>query len=298
MNESIQTLLYTIASLSASFVAILGGFIASKLLAINGERESIKNQLSKVKCEIILKKAHKGILYDQLNDDDALSFIDDHIEDLVNKTDLNDVYSETEKELLPKELLLPYWEKGLELVTRIETIDSETIDFNDDYVPTEIAVEIKGTHFDYKVCAMIAKEMYHHPFFSAKPLSSGNDNWYEHTSQKFDDLEHEIYSLTLQESLLESQEKELSKPKGMTSGLIVFILFSVFNIICPLILSTIKFPEACTKTVAFIVIGVLALGLATVFLYLINLLKWKKDTDTSCNTDELKDVASTAEKED
>ena len=277
MNQSIQTLLYTIASLSASFVAILGGFVASKLLAINSERESIKNKLSEVKCNIILKKAQKGVLLDQLNMDDALNFIEFHINDLVNKSDLKEVYSETEKELLTYEILLPYWKKGLELVARIQNLDARNIEFNEDYVPAEIAADIKEKHFDYKVSAVIAKEIFPNPFCSVNLVANGVDDWYTYTNRKFQDLEQEIYALTVQESLMERQQRDLTKPKGMTSGLIIFILFSGLNIICPLGLSTINFSDVCAGWVALIAIGVLALGLMAVFMYLFNLLKWKQD---------------------
>ena len=43
MTNELTALLTTIASASASFVAILGGFIASKLIAVNGEREAVQH---------------------------------------------------------------------------------------------------------------------------------------------------------------------------------------------------------------------------------------------------------------
>ena len=274
--ENLQSLLYAIASISASFVAILGGFVASKFHTVSGERESLKNQLSKINCDIVLKKAQKGILYDQLNIDDALDYIDEHIDDLLNHSALKEVYLETEKELLGYDLLLPYWNRALDLLVKIEGVNEDTITFNEDYVPNSVVLDVKDNHFDYKACAIITKQLFPHPFYSAKTISNSTDNWYEHTSQKFEDLEHEIYALSIQKSLLEEQEKALLKPNGMISGLIVFISFSILNIICPLILSTIEFSDACSKYIGWISIGVLALGLTTVFCYLISLLKWKE----------------------
>lgn len=285
MNESIQSLLYTIASLSASFVAILGGFVASKLLSISSERESIKNQLSKITGDMVLKKAHKNMLFDQLNTEDALGFIDEHIIDLVNKLDLSDTYKETERELLSYDLMLPYWNKGLELVTRIEALDKESLTLNDDYVPNAIAADVKKDYFSYKVCEMIFKTLHYPHAHFVKEISEESDNWYEHTSQKFEDIEHEIYALAMQKAVLEGQKEALSKPSGMVRGLVIFILFSLFNIIFPLILSTINFSGECAKRVSYISIGILAIGLAAVFKYLIDLLKWKPDEDDSKNTD-------------
>lgn len=50
MSNELSSLLLTIAGASASFVAILGGFIASKLIAINGERETMQSKLKERVC--------------------------------------------------------------------------------------------------------------------------------------------------------------------------------------------------------------------------------------------------------
>lgn len=44
----LKTVLTTIAACSASIVAILGGFIASKLIAINAERDEVNTRISEL----------------------------------------------------------------------------------------------------------------------------------------------------------------------------------------------------------------------------------------------------------
>ena len=56
MNNELSAFLTTIAGSSASFVAILGGFVASKLITINGERDAVDNRLNELRSEIDLKK--------------------------------------------------------------------------------------------------------------------------------------------------------------------------------------------------------------------------------------------------
>ena len=51
----LTTLLTTIASISASFVAILGGFIASKLISISENRSSTLDKLRSRDKEISVK---------------------------------------------------------------------------------------------------------------------------------------------------------------------------------------------------------------------------------------------------
>ena len=53
MNElTLTAMLTTISAASASFVAILGGFIASKLLSINGERDAVAGQIANLTAQI------------------------------------------------------------------------------------------------------------------------------------------------------------------------------------------------------------------------------------------------------
>ena len=48
----LTTVLTTIAACSASIVAIVGGFIASKLIAINTERDEVNTRISELDEEI------------------------------------------------------------------------------------------------------------------------------------------------------------------------------------------------------------------------------------------------------
>ena len=48
----LTTVLTTIAACSASIVAILGGFIASKLITINAERDEVNTRIAELDEEI------------------------------------------------------------------------------------------------------------------------------------------------------------------------------------------------------------------------------------------------------
>ena len=64
----------------------------------------------------------------------------------------------------------------------------------------------------------------------------------------------------------------------MKRGLAIFALFSLFNIIQPLILSTIPLgTPAEYNLVRFVSIALLLIGLIATFWYLAWLLKWKTD---------------------
>lgn len=89
---------------------------------------------------------------------------------------------------------------------------------------------------------------------------------------------------TTQITLLETREKQLEvnlkalkKPAGMIEGLALFALFSLFNIIVPLMLTLFNFAEHHAVVVASVSISFLMIGLVSTFIYLAWMLKWKKD---------------------
>lgn len=88
----LTTLLTTIASISASFVAILGGFIASKLITISGERASTLEKIHSLNEEITVKTALKESLQYENDESDALDFIDSNFVSLARKVNLDDLY--------------------------------------------------------------------------------------------------------------------------------------------------------------------------------------------------------------
>ena len=53
MSYDLTAVLTTIAAASASIVAILGGFIASKLIAISSERSAVLDHLKQINKELV-----------------------------------------------------------------------------------------------------------------------------------------------------------------------------------------------------------------------------------------------------
>ncbi len=71
----LTSLLTTISSASASFIAILGGLVASKLLTISSERDAVLTKISELDKEISVKEVQKNTLQKENEDSDALDFI-------------------------------------------------------------------------------------------------------------------------------------------------------------------------------------------------------------------------------
>lgn len=119
MSNELSSLLTTIASASASFVAILGGFVASRLIAVNGEREAVESRLQELEYEIELKQQECDSLQEGVTADDALDFIRDHAADVANLDDLSAVYEEDEQQLLEYDELAPYWAVAIDLASHL-----------------------------------------------------------------------------------------------------------------------------------------------------------------------------------
>ena len=265
----------TIASLSASFVAILGGFIASKLITVNGERERITGEIEEIELQLDIKTEERDRLQKGLDEDDALDFIRDNISALVNQEPLDNVYEEDKQNRLPKDDLLPYWIEAIALVDRFSNAPDIEESLNDDDIPSSLAAEIKSDAFAYNVCCEIAKEC--SPSM-IKPFPTPTGAWYERDSQRVYNLDFEIEALNIQKEQCQKQKNSLKKPRGMRCGITLFILFSVFNIIQPLIFSSITTINECQYiTMKIVSIFLLSIGLISTFIYLIWLLRWKDD---------------------
>lgn len=123
----LTTLLTTIASISASFVAILGGFIASKLITISGERASTLEKIHSLNEEITVKTALKESLQYENDESDALDFIDSNFVSLARKVNLDDLYPTLSNSSIKKESLQPFWDNAQEILLQYHsTLQSGT----------------------------------------------------------------------------------------------------------------------------------------------------------------------------
>lgn len=79
MLNNISSLLLTIAGASVSFVAILGGFIASKLISTNNDRDVAESNLNEIKYQKFLKIEERDMLRRSMDEEDSICFIYEHM---------------------------------------------------------------------------------------------------------------------------------------------------------------------------------------------------------------------------
>ena len=275
MLNDISSLLLTIAGASASFVAILGGFVASKLIAINGERASCESHLEELKYEKMFYLEKKNMARNAMLEEDALSFIHNHLDDAVAGVNLEEIYKEDVPQVIQFEDLLPLWERAqIAKYLFDERLKEGNCEFNEYMIPYDLAEDLVEDLFSYRFLQMYASVGFSEYVGEYVPHLHGD--WYERVKRESLEDNTKAMVLEIQETRYKEDLLKLQKPKGMKTGLLIFVLFSVFNIIIPLLLSVTAIPQEWNCIVAYVVIGMLAMGLSVTFCYLAKMLSWKK----------------------
>ena len=279
--------LTTIAAASASIVAILGGFIASTLISIDGERDSVLSRLTEIDEEIAYRKKLRDMAQKENDEDDALDFINDHLEELKNGISLTTIYKTIPEPDLPIETMQLYWTKAISVSSAFQTkmkhLSEEKL--NTDYVPQSLYGLYHESNLEYQVCKLLGGDA-HSRCISSNPVyaafnpncspSFENRHRYRYNQQKIAEGNTIIVLLELQIRNLKAQITSLQKPKGMKKGLAIFALFSIGCIIAPIALSPFTTNDLlCYNLIKWIFLTVFISGLGSIFLYLIYLLHWK-----------------------
>lgn len=301
MNYDLTSLLITISAASASFSAILGGIIGSKLLSINGDRDINSQQIDDLTEELILKVERRDRFDYRVNADDAISFITEKMREFYQGQKLEEVYSNADHPGIEYEILVPFWQKATELKKRIYDSYLASPYLNEEQLPNDIKTYVQDDDF----LNDIAKEIIRYMLSLAQQrdkfalngiamsynaaLRSLDSAWKLNLIKDVNKLSWEIEQLELKLKFLEQKKEALEKPSGITLGLWIFSSFSFVNIILPLLFLGFDIPN--TKTYYWIKygsIGLFALGLIATLGYLIYMLKWnpaekyKSTTEKGC----------------
>ena len=234
MLNNISSLLLTIAGVSASFVAILGGCIATKLISINQERENYRNKLSEIRFKRLLFTEQRNVYKRSMNEADALNFINQYSEAFLDDCELEDVYDENEPQFIEYEELLPYWNKAREFKEKFdEQLRKGKCDFNDLMIPIQLVEEAADDGFVYHFLAMYARWGFSEYFEETEYPIYGK--WYDNAKEESLNANNQAMILDVEEQRCEMDLNALKKPVGMKTGLTIFALFSTLNIIVPII---------------------------------------------------------------
>lgn len=236
-------LMSTIAQTTAAIVAIVGGFIVSRLISMSIEKESLLSRLKDINTEYEFKNNLLVDLNKRILDKDCSDFINDSINDIIEN--VGDISLEN---LLRKHNcnlsetdLKPYYDNAVKDVreafdfyTKISDGDYDDSDFDEIIEKENLIIEGKKKEifrmvFDFIEEAMGNKTYSNLP--NITPLSE--QQIYSQTIQKKEYLYIECDWLKKQKSLIEYKLALFSRPLSMFWGVAVFIYFIIVGIIYP-----------------------------------------------------------------
>ena len=285
MSYDLTPLLTTIAASSASFVAILGGFIASKMISISDERDAVLTRIHEVEQQQSYKQAEFLQLQTALFEGHSLDFISNNINALAHREKLENVYREDIQQSITKKDLEPYWNRANNLAGELFNSFEGEEKLNEDKIPVSLAKKYSQDHFAYSVfqelMSWIAKQQKKpktNPLFPQYDFDNivTKISYVPLNTKRIEDLESELKWLNFQHLQLAEEKKRLSKPRGMKAGLIIFGLFSLGCIILPLILSPLSIETVqAYRMIKVTVLFLFCAGLGSIFLYLAYLLQWE-----------------------
>lgn len=275
-----DTLFASIAQCAATVIAIIGGFIVTKLISFNAEKSEIIIRLDDIAKEKQFRSDRIAELENELKEDDALDLIHEGIEELMADEDGQQTYNERQYNYTWDEFR-PYWEKAratvINLRNEYEAKKDDKYDMNG--IPLPFAKALSS--FEYEVCQMIMDKLKSHdsPLYSAinanrfSPVARLNE--VRKTKMAHSDS---LRLLELQEKQLTTRKASLEISKSTIAGLGIFGGFALTSIVFPIIILAIahKLNEKTLTILAWINIPLFIIGLGLTIAYLVILMKSKK----------------------
>ncbi len=286
-------LLTTLSQSSAVMVAIIGGFLVSRLVALSSEREGIRRQL-RAACErLALLQADYGPAYEH-----RLHWSQDYFDDMVVDKLIEDRDADIEeliKEYVPRgssmEEITPY---AHELNSRVDNAfsqilgllhqeDGRSIDLDDlkqrglkvsdrdEYILESVLYQIKSS--------MPSPQSMFGPVdsFIMPPIQSAASQQTE--ARRFDDavkaeleLAGQITATEHEIERLDSELTRLGRPVGVVSATWMLAILSVTGIVVPVVVMAMD-PTRLAVWVKVVLIALFVVGLAALLLYIIWYLK-------------------------
>ena len=286
MLYELTSFLTTIAAASASIVAILGGFIASKLISLDSERNENIDRIKEINEEIEHRTENLNARKQENDEDDATDFLFDNFDDFMSCQSFKTVYMNSDHPDISFDTLLPYWERAIVILKLFKEARFSGQTLNGDGVPFELANSFRDDDFAYEICKKIAMYYQKHSRISSNSVFTNSILDYEPARivgvqynknvEIIREEENAIKWLDFQKKQCETRSASLKRPKGMVLGLVIFALFSLLCIVTPLLLTPFSTDSfVCFSIVKYGALFVFSGGLTAIFAYLISLLKWK-----------------------
>lgn len=279
MEYDFVALSTAIATASASIAAIIGGFLASKVISLGADRTKLDFELSSINQEIDFHSSEIRKRKAEIDEEDALSYITENASALFDGKKLEEVYECTTAPDIAFADLKPFWERAEKinklycLHLRDEKVEKEPCNTNG--IPMNYIDEFKD-NFEAEVWNILEGQttrVFNSGYFDVEtpPFPRVSGLWYRDAIKEKEKHETDLKLLELRKEQIINERASLKKPKGLHWGYLVFGLFVSFCIVLPLVFIMIN-PDNYSKYGHF-EISAFVLGLAAIFLYLRMLMK-------------------------
>ena len=238
----LNNLITTTTTSTAALVAIIGGFLVSRVISISSEQNGIKRKIREINNDLIAKRDIITNIEKYLFEDDLNDFVTNkNINRMLSGESLEDIIEEDEYTFLSMQELEPYLRQLREIANELYGLIENT-----DEVYTKFS-QFNKEFYDFvypdrkEWYAMIFEEIY--KLSQPQPTGmlsgfgsfiSGNPNTdYRESKKEKERLENEITILDLQKNEQIKILDDYGQPKWIWSGLFVLIYASIVSIIYP-----------------------------------------------------------------
>lgn len=297
-------LLSTVVQSAAAFVAIVSGFIISRLLALSTERGGLQKKVRDIKLQLVIKKQNLDILEKRLLKWDAENFLEDSdVLDMIIKSDGQISLAEAMRGVTGynrcEDELRPYWDEAITVTENAFRIVKDK--FSELKKSEDIDVFLKNLGLNLSSYRLkIYRRIYDHnlseyekkqnPFGAMRysiasieipDISTADElNRYRTLGKDIETIGRDKNALETQLSDLEVQLKQLGQPKGVKLGIIFLAYFSLVGIVIPVFLLPFP-PEQFTSTHKWVIFLLFISGLLFFFIYLFKLVRQLAETSNA-----------------
>lgn len=301
-------LLSTIVQSSAAFIAIVAGFIISRLLALSSERSGIQTRIRDLELQLNIKKENIDALEKNLLTWDAEDFLEnsdvvDKIIESKGQVSLADAMKLVTYLNRSEDELRLYWEDAIKVTKdAFHLIEENLTEFLVESENFEVLLKNLGVNISsYRL--KIYREIFDfylreyeksQNLFGAMMNSIANirmpdfrsvseTNSYETLKRDTENLKRDKNALEIQVADLRIQSQQLGQPQGVTLGIVFLFYFSLVGIVVPILLM----PFAIDKFTSYhkwAIITLFVSGLIFFFVYLSKLVRQLADKSNTNNT--------------
>lgn len=290
-------LLSTVVQSAAAFVAIVAGFIVSRLLSLSAERSGLQVKIRDIKLQLGIKIQNLDVLEKRLLEWDAEDFLEDSdvLKMLIEsggQISLAEAMKRVTGYNRSEDELRPYWDEAINVTKNAFRIVTDNFS---ELAESEGDIDVFLKNLGLDISSYRSK-IYHRIFgkilneyekrqnpFGAMMNSIASVQMPDFRSadenNRYRALEHDIEVIERDKSALETQLldlevqlKQLGQPQGVKLGIIFLAYFSLVGIIIPVFLLPFP-PEQFTSTHKWVVFLLFISGLVFFFVYLSKLVR-------------------------